>query len=620
MQPDFTKLKPVPSTNGSTPYFDNLNPVPSTVQDTKPIKNDSFLSGIDNQLSDMPGVLGFIGSGIYNAGKGLAQLGGAAVADTFQAVNHPIDSGKAIADFLGGELNGGQAPEKLDTLGRFVQSTVGSKGILGIGQDAIALENAGIDKLYGAVTGQKPQKEIKPVLQNGKEVTAGKVGGDLLNTALTVMTFGSGNVAARAIEKSVEKGLITTTVGNALKPIATSLAGRSLQSGGIMAGFQLGSNLKEGQPLDTGIKQAFGAGLALPGLIQTTGKVLSKIIPSDTTSEAGAEQLRKTIGFRGTNPKEINQFKQAVPIVYDLVKQSGFNPERTDPNNLINLDKVVQDNMTKILQDRTARIQATGGDAMISGSLAADKIRNLVEPGSVEDLINPATREKLDVVANNFEGKKYNPIDAQRAIVQANSGFSFSDNPAMASKIKMAISEAFTPELDRIVAGTDQVKYDIKGKPIAQSGGTAELNKKWSALKTFQDQLVKKINIEDRKANFNLPDRLTSAQIAGEIGGAIASPKDTLFSYGKAGAMWIANKIMGDRNNVNYRIYKAFNGSPIGLNLVNLLNKFTKAEDIAKLLEQNLLIQNLIEKIYSADPTLKATAFEPKTKIKANKK
>ena len=616
-------LKTAPKTN-----------LASTVTDTA--------TPFDAKLSNMPGTLGFIGSGIYNAGKGLLKLGGSAVADVFQAVNHPIDSFNTVKNFLGGELAGGAPPETLDTLGGFVQGTVGSKGLLGIAQEpgrvaseAMRLQenekNAKLAEEFAnlsLVNSQKAKAETDPVrkqryldiaknlsdssielnqVNQKPEVTQGQIAGTTLNGALTALTFGEGNLGAQAIEKSVENGLMTKTTGQFLKNFATSFAGRSAQSAGIMGGFQVGSNLQEGLPVTTGLKEAIGAGLALPGVLQGAGKVINKVTPSSLTPDAGADMLKKTIGFRGfnANPKAKTMFDNAVPVVYKDLVDSGFKvADATDPNNLINLDKAVQDRMTKILEERTKRIQATGGDATISGDLASEKIRNLVEPGSVEDLTNPNVRERLDLIAKNFEGKRYTPVEAQKAIIQANSGFSLADNPAMARQIKMAISEAFTPELDRLVAGVEKVVRDEKGRVVPAVGGTAELNKKWSALKTFKDQLEKKLTMEERKAQYDLPTRLTNAEIAGKAGEIIGNPLKATEKLVGGSFEYIANRVMGDRNNVNYRIYKAFNGQPMGEAVVGLLNKFSRVSDLVRFLEQNPLIKHLLEKILPTDPTL----------------
>ena len=532
------------------------------------------------QLSDMPGVLGAIGSGVYNAGKGLLTLGKDVAVDTFNAINHPIDSAVNVGKFLGGELQGGADPNTLDSLGKVAQSTVGSKGLLGVAQ----------------LPGRVIDKALNP---NDSTLTQGQIGGTVLNSALTALTFGTGQIASQAVEQSVKQGLMTSTVGQALKNFTGSFVGRALEAGTINTGFQAGSNLQEGVPVTQDLKQAFFAGAVTPGIIQGSGKVLGKVTPSINTIESGAKQLKSAIGFRG-NIKEKPFYDNAVPVVYKSLKDSGFKlTSATDPNNLIKLDDAINTKMTSILEERTKRIEATGGNATIDGGLAAEEIRNLVERNSVEDLINPSVRENLDAIAKNFESKQYTPVEAQKAIIQANGGFTLSDNPAMSKQIKMAISKAFTPELDRIVAGSDKVNY-------GQKGGTGELNKQWSAFKQVNEQLQKKLNLEERKAINSLPDRLTYPEMAGMVGEAIGNPALVTQKITGAGFSYLANKILGDRNNVNYRIYKAFNGQPIGLGIVTLLNKFTKASDLVKLLEQNPIIQHLLEKILPQDNTLQA--------------
>lgn len=568
-------IKPPPTTQSSGINWGDSASIPAA--QTQPTQDP---------LSDMPGLLGAVGSGIYNAGKGLLYLGGTAAHDVFNAVNHPINSAKAIGDFLGGEFTG--QPVKTDSVGNLIQSTVGSKGLLGVAQ----------------LPGKVAFSAMNPKDKNA--ITPENALGTSLNGALTALTFGTGNIAANAIEQSVAKGYLSSTVGQALKTAATSPLGTAVQSGGLMTGFNTASNLQESRPIGEGAKQAFFAGAALPTVVKATGAVVNKLTPASLTPEAGATALKKAIGFRG-NAKEKTQYDNAAPVVYNALKESGFKlSDSTDPNNIISLDKAVHDQMRVLLTERTARVKATGGDVYVSGDIAAQKIRNLVEQGSIEDLTNPALREKLDAIAKNFEGKKYDLVEAQKAIIQANTGFSFSDNPQVGKQIKMAISQAFTPELDRIVGGADQIKYDAKGKPIPVKGGTAELSKKWSALKAFSDQLQKKMIVEERKAINDLPTRLTGADAAGHVIEGIANPPGFLGKAARGATELIANKILGDRNNVNYRIYQAFNKQPIGEAIIGILNKFTKVGDLVKLLEQNPLIQNVLEKIYPPDSLLQA--------------
>lgn len=635
--------------SGDTASIDKLvSAYKAKYQTTQAIPKTTIVNkSIDQKLSNLPGLVGGITSGIYNAGKGLAQLGGSAIVDTFNAINHPIDTGKKVASFVGSELTGGAKPETLDTLGNFVQGTLGTKGLLGIAQQpgqAIATGIAQNDivkmhdeqmKAYDKSTELRNklktesdparQELLKKAIKANDEVinnyteninalnesksqtNQGEIAGTALNSALLALTSGSGNLGAQAVENAVKTGLVTDTVGQFLKSAATSFVGRSLQTGGIMTGFQVGTNLQEGIPVTEGAKQAFFSGTALPGVLQGTGKVIGKITPSTLTPEAGALSLKKAIGFRG-NIKEKAQWDKSVPTVFKDLKDSGFKlSDATDPNNLISLDKAVETKMSEILRERTARIKATGENSTVSGDLAAQKIRNLIESGSVEDLTTPGARARLEEIAKNFEGKQYEPVEAQKAIVQANTGFSFSDNPAMSKQIKMAISQAFTPELDRIVAGTEKVKYDAKGKPIPAIGGTAELSKKWSAYKTFQEQLQKKINLEERRATYDLPTRLTGAQVAGKVGEAVGNPLVIPQKLVGGGVEYLANKLMGDRNNVNYRIYKAFNGNTTGEAIVGMLNKFQKVSDIVKFLEQNPLIKHLLDKVVPTESTLQNT-------------
>jgi len=246
--------------------------------------------GLDETLSNLPGVIGGAASGVYNAGKGILNLGKDAVVDTFNAVNHPIDTAKNVGNFAYNEVvNQGKGNEHLDSVGQLIQSTLGSKGALGVGQqigNAIAQNTPG---------GSNPETPF----------SGSKLAGNTINTLLTaILPSGSKTVTAPLLESSVasaiKNGIITDAMGQTLIKYGTGLVGKSLESGAIGAGFQTATNLQEGRPIGENTKQAFFAGAAVPSVIKGGQAAVGKAVDiakgvSTVSDESFNKNLNKAL-------------------------------------------------------------------------------------------------------------------------------------------------------------------------------------------------------------------------------------------------------------------------------------------------------------------------------------
>lgn len=220
------------------------------------------IQGLDQTLGNMPGTLGAVGSGVYNAAKGLFNIGKAGVVDLFNLINHPVDSTVNAAKFVGGELGISPKLEHIDAIGQLLRSTLGSEGAAGVGTEIGKLITDTIGKTHDTFSG-------------------GKLAGDTINTLLTAITGGSSGamteqVAKDSIEKAVENGILGKKMGSFLNKYVAGMALPATEAGTVGAGFQVGTNLNQGNPALQNTKQAFFAGAAVPGELNAAGKVLSK--------------------------------------------------------------------------------------------------------------------------------------------------------------------------------------------------------------------------------------------------------------------------------------------------------------------------------------------------------
>ena len=230
------------------------------------IPSSQNAGSLDYKLSNLDGTLGGIASGAYNAGKGLLNLGKDAAVDTFNTINHPIDSIGKGYDYLKNEVvNQGSGNENTDSIGKLFQSTLGSKGALGVGQQ---LGNA-----FNDTTGQ-----------TNNTFSDSKLTGDIVNSIMTAITGGMGGktLTAPLLESSVgsllESGAITKPIADAVIKYGTGLLGKSIESGVAGAGFQTASNLQENRPLTENMGKSFAAGLAVPSILEVGNAVVSKTV------------------------------------------------------------------------------------------------------------------------------------------------------------------------------------------------------------------------------------------------------------------------------------------------------------------------------------------------------
>ena len=287
-------------------------PAPTlTPQANSIIPESKDTNSTDYKLSNMSGLIGGLGSGVYNAGKGLLNLGKDATVDTFNTINHPIDSiGKGYNYLKNEVVNQGVGNENTDSVGKLIQSTLGSKGALGVGQQ---LGNAFTD-----TTGQ-----------TDGSFSGSKLAGDTVNSVLTAITGGMGGktLTAPLLESSVaslvSKGAISQNLADAAIKYGTGLIGKSLESGTVGAGFQAGSNLQEGNPITQNIGKSFATGFAVPPVIEGAGATISKA--SDITKSVATK-------FNSADPN-LNVNDLAGKIV-----QGDKSDQANAANSLSNLD------------------------------------------------------------------------------------------------------------------------------------------------------------------------------------------------------------------------------------------------------------------------------------------
>jgi hypothetical protein len=578
-------------TNNGTPT--NITGTGTTLPTPPAGGASNVLSNIDNKLSNLgssgrPGsvfdtVAGTIGSGIYNAGKGLVNLGTTAVKDLASAAVNPAQAASNVGKFLGNELTQTETPNA-DAVQSLFQSTLGSKGALGVGQQ---LGNAVTD-----LTGETQNK-----------FSGGKFAGNALNSVLTALTGGQGSTVEAGLKTAVDNGLLEKGVADAIANAAKSFAGRSAESGAIGAGFQAASNLQTGAPITSNLGKGFATGAAMPGVIQAGGSVfglagdLAKKTTGmgEVTGEEAAKILANAIGFRGGNRIEMNQFNKSAPVVLDELKANGFKlTDNSDPNNIINLQKAVDTAKTQIINERNTRIKNSGGlVAPLEGRSVGDALREIPAENPKLFFEKPELAARIEALAKQYDSKIFTPEEAQQFIKTSNKTFDFGNqDTAFQNLINDKISKSLTDALDKHVANG-----------AGADAGTAVLNKRWSALKTFSDQLDKKVMMEQRKAPADLATRINVPEAAGKIAEGIANPLGAFGKAAGAGAQYLVNRVMGERNNVNYRIWKAFNGSPAGEAIVGELNKATAPGQVSQFLQNNPLVKNMLQRIYGVTDT-----------------
>ncbi len=262
-----SQLKPTGFTSASDVIIANQNKASQPVAQPSfggafNQQSDGMLGQVDKTLSGGTGVLGGAASGVYTAAKGLAILGKDVAVDAFNTVNHPLDAIGKGYNFVKNEVvNQGKGNENTDTVGKLVQSTVGSKGALGVGQE---LGNLATDKM-GYTTGAF----------NGM-----KLAGNTLNTILIAATGGAGRALTAeslkfATGEALQNGLINKTIHDTIIKQGAGLLGKYLTGGVIGTGFQASNNLQEGKQVTENLDKAFYAGGGVPVVLKGVSSTIS---------------------------------------------------------------------------------------------------------------------------------------------------------------------------------------------------------------------------------------------------------------------------------------------------------------------------------------------------------
>jgi len=334
-------------------------------------QSDSTLGQIDKTLSSGTGVIGGAASGVYTAAKGLVTLGKDVAVDSFNAVNHPLDSiGKAY-DFAKNEaVNQGKGNENTDTVGKLVQSTVGSKGFMGVGQQ---IANYANDKLG----------------RSDKSFSGGKLTGDVINSVLTLATAGGGAVTTNSLkfaaEEALQNGIINQTAHDFLLKQAAGIVGKYLVGGTVGAGFQAASNLQEGAPVAENLDKAFYAGGGVPVVAQGVSSTLSgaktlknKITGNSAVTSDNIDTLAGTI-TQGKKA-DIATAKKALANI-DVSKVNTYEDLASVLNNKINETRTTLDSHLLTNTERKPLDQLTFthkvGDAEIAHNYVQDSLNQL---------------------------------------------------------------------------------------------------------------------------------------------------------------------------------------------------------------------------------------------------
>lgn len=388
---------------------------------------------LDEKLSNLPGVLGGITSGIYNAGKGIFNLGKDAAVDTFELANHPIDSIGKIGKFVGNEVfNQGEGNDHLDAVGQLIQSTLGSKGALGVGQQ--------VGNAFNDATGQTTDT-----------FSGSKLAGNTLNTILTAITGGKGTLTGPVLESSVQKaitnGIITEGMGQALIKYGTGFVGKSLESGTAGAGFQVASNLQEGRPVDENIGQAFATGAAVPGVLKAGEKAIGAAqstvnkVRNPTSAATNVEDLAGAItqGEKGDRAAAIKAFSDI-----DVSKVKTYDDLVTTLNSKIddiseNLGSALDTNPElKKLDALAAKVRF--GDTVIKHNYVEDAINQL--KNYYEKTSDPAGVAKVTAFENKartqgLSTKEINDL----AVIHGQELHAFNANGQLASGLSKQSAE-----------------------------------------------------------------------------------------------------------------------------------------------------------------------------------
>jgi hypothetical protein len=240
-----------------------------------------------------------------------------------------------VGSFIKGEIQGTNAPSD-SILGSLVQSSVGSKGLLGVAQapgqliksalstqpatdmytaagnlfDAakknLSMAKSATDPAHKAQymkMAQDNQQQAQQILAQGEQTmnqsnfTPGQAAGTAINAGLTVGTGGLGGLSKGVAAKTAPLLSKAPLLQKAVAPVTTALT-----NAGIGAGFQGASNLQTGAP----VTQNMGTAATISAAIPVVGKTLSGV--TGKLGGAGQSIINNVIGANkkdyayGANP------------------------------------------------------------------------------------------------------------------------------------------------------------------------------------------------------------------------------------------------------------------------------------------------------------------------------
>lgn len=426
-------------------------------------QNDGLL------YNETTGGLGTIPKAIGNAAYGLGALGVDIFKKGFQTINHPIDTANELGNFMINELQG--KPQQTDSeLGNLFQSTLGSKGALGVGQQS---GNLGEDIFRGTNT-----------------FSGAKLAGNALNTALA--TVGSGRI---------------------LQP--TSLLRRAIEGGIIGAGSAEGNALAtEGRnaTLDE-IKNSALTGASVPVVTAGIGKLASgakKIVPEKVDQATQDEELfngvsqalKPSINKKGTTKATNDRFKEQYT---QAAKTVAGDAEIQDI--LKNSDNPMEDIYKRSADIESETIDKANKQMGLGSDIPTDSIvKNLEELKNKPEIkYSPAAESHINYLIDKFEKDK---------VIKASD---------MAGTLKY-FNQTFgknTPEsvINYFVADhlREQVYKSLEslGEDVPQQ--VKDLRKQYGALKVFNRDLLRAINRKGNRQPAGFSDQIIDPLSSAEI-------------------------------------------------------------------------------------------------------
>lgn len=499
--PDAFAQNAIQSTPAPTPITDLTQPAATNTFASKYLPN---LGSIDQSLSNMPGLLGGAGSGIYNVGKGLLNLGKDAVVDTFNTINHPITALQNAPSNLKKIFSPSTPTDQMDSVGNLLNSTLGGRGAAGFGNQL----GLGLAKLTGK--------------QTADQFDAGKLAGTGLNTALAAanaVTDGGAGAVAHGTLKVLGPALESLVAKGMSKGLATSLithAAQYLTAGATGAGFQVGGNLQENAPVLENTSQAFFTGGAAPLVIGAASKVTGKTIGLTQGLSSDSSFDQAIIKAFAPNKKEFklgdkftNDARTALTDIVNNKDSIGITNENGDikPASKYNFSDTLEaqkSRMPEVYKAYTASLE--GVDKTAFETTIKDAVGN-----KVGDLDARIAKENSTPDRNAMIGLK-----TELESLRDTSPIGMQDYLQKLGARTKAVGGVMTPEQIQTanLAGTIKAALD---KAVTTSGGSGYSAERgiYAAHKTVQDAFVRGA-LKEAKATPGLVDKLTNLGVTAE--------------------------------------------------------------------------------------------------------